>query len=192
MRVPQVPRFWGPGKTQTSTRLLREAQMFGQLIASPDRGPLRLDLHGPFDSCCVVAEARSKPGSPATGLRRWGGGPFFGSSNEAAHNRIPPRRTKFVRRGLRITVHVAKLLDTLLLVMHVEVVVPRLPEGPLGAPHSHGEFQRVNHAGNRAPERLTDEQVQVLGHRDVAGNRKAVTPTKSAPAPPQRDRTQPA
>jgi hypothetical protein len=71
--------------------------------------------------------------------------------------------------------HVAKLLNTLRLVVHKKVVVSSLPERPLNATQRNGEFECVNHIGNRALERLSEEQMHVLRHDDITGNHKPIT-----------------
>ncbi len=71
--------------------------------------------------------------------------------------------------------HVAELLDAFLLVVHKKTVKPRLPEGPLRAPHCHRQFERVNQAGDRAFLRFAHEKVNVFGHHDVSRNDKSVS-----------------
>jgi len=144
-----------PGASHLGTRetadlncgLLPVPQTFRQPVATPHRRPLRFDLDNAEATCRVVAKTRP-----------W---PILRSRNQSAHHRV--------------AVHVAELLNALRFVVHEKVVVPRLPEGPLRAPHCHRELERVNYAGNRSFLWLADEQMHVLGHHNKAGYHEAVT-----------------
>ena len=58
--------------------------------------------------------------------------------------------------------------------MHKKVIVASLPERPLRAPHRHGEFERMDHAGNHTLARLADEKMNVFRHDDITGHHEAV------------------
>lgn len=76
-----------------------------QFSAAASRGPVRLDLHGSFDSGCVVTEAGPRP--------------VFWFGDESANNWI--------------AVDIAELFDAHLFVVYVEVVVAWQPERPLSS-----------------------------------------------------------
>lgn len=121
--------------------------MIRQLVSAAKGGPVGFDLDNARLSCRVVMEA--------------GPAPIVGSRNETSHDGI--------------AMHVAKFLNALLLVMHVEVIVARLPEGSLGAAQGDGEFQCVDYVSNRAFGRFADQQMNMLRHHDISGDNKAAT-----------------
>jgi len=67
--VPQVPRFWAPGKPQTSTGLFLITKIFRQLAAPPHRAPLRLDLEIAANPGCCAIPGAQKRGTWATQLQ---------------------------------------------------------------------------------------------------------------------------
>jgi hypothetical protein len=69
----------------------------------------------------------------------------------------------------------ARFDGALLFVVQEKVVIPRFPERPLCAPHRHRELERVDHAGNHAFDRLSDQKMNVLRHDDITGHHEAVT-----------------
>jgi hypothetical protein len=80
--------------------------------------------------------------------------PVFGSFDEAS--------------GDGVAVHVLDLFDSLVVGEDVEVVVAGLPEGCRGEALGDGEFQGLEGFGEWVFGRLAEEQVDVLGHDDVA------------------------
>ena len=82
-----------------------DAQQPAQLCLPTRAGPERLDLHGSFNTRQVMPEAAPRP--------------VFRLLDQPALDRI--------------AMHIAKFLDPLLFVMHVEIVIPPLPELNLSA-----------------------------------------------------------
>jgi len=105
--VPRVPLL-EPGRPRSSTRLLLVPECFGQLISTPECGPLGFDL----DHSNLTGRVMPKAGPP----------PVLRFGNQAARHRLPPQRTKFVRRGPWIAMQVLQLLRLLPGRPHVEIV----------------------------------------------------------------------
>ena len=102
--VPQVSHL-RPGRPRASTLRRLVSKHLGQLVSSPRCGPWGLNFDGPNSSCRIVAKA-----GPTPILRLFDQAAFDG-----------------------IAMHIAQLFDPLLLAMHVEVVIARLPEWTLPA-----------------------------------------------------------
>ena len=119
------------------------------MIPSPERSPMRFDLDHSKLTRRVMPEARPCP------ICR-----FF---NQA------PRH--------RVAVHIPQLLDALLFAMHVEVVIPPLPEPNLPALLQFARcllFQHLNRNRQQRPVRLPDQQVNVLRHQNIPGHHEAI------------------
>lgn len=88
--------------------------------------------------------------------------PVFGFGDEAA--------------GDWVAMHVVELLDVLVVAENVEVVVAGLPEGTFGVTLRNGKFERLEGLEERdvAVVRFADEEVDVLGHDNVAENADVV------------------
>jgi len=124
--------------------------MFWQLVSAPKRCALRFDLDRSNIAGGVVPKAGPRP--------------LFRFLNQAALDGVAMRVTKF--------------FDTLLLVMHVEVVIPSLPEpdrSPLFEFARSLLFQHLNGNRQRGAARLADKQMNVLRHENVARNYEAIT-----------------
>src|ERR1035441_5976439 len=93
--------WWSPGSQMRGTRGTRHLGTWEDAaVISPPTAQLRLNLHGPFDSGCIMTEARPCP--------------ILRLLDQAADHGI--------------AMHIAKLLDALLFVIYVEVVITGLPE----------------------------------------------------------------
>jgi len=73
--------------------------------------------------------------------------------------------------------HVAEFLDSLVFVLHVEIVVARLPEWALLALNRHGQLQGLNGLAEWCIFWFADQQVNVLRHDDIAANNEIVAET---------------
>jgi len=71
--------------------------------------------------------------------------------------------------------HVAQLLDPLFFVMHIEIVVARLPKRTLPALNRHRQLQRLNRLAEKCLLRFADQKVNVFRHDNIAADNKAVT-----------------
>jgi hypothetical protein len=67
----------------------------------------------------------------------------------------------------RIPVHVVKLLCPLVIAVHIEVVIPRLPESPLVAPPSDGKLQSLETNSQRLLKGFADKQMNMLRHNNI-------------------------
>ena len=85
---------------RTSTALFSVTEIFWQLIPSPPTSPMGFDFHSPDLAGQVVTKARPRPT-----LRLF---------EQTSLDGIP--------------MHITKYLDALLFVMHIEIVIPPLPE----------------------------------------------------------------
>ena len=68
--------------------------------------------------------------------------------------------------------HVVELLCTLVIAVHIEVVIPRLPESPLVAPPSDGKLQRLETNSQRPMGRFADKQMNMLRHNNIPNDFK--------------------
>ena len=73
--------------------------------------------------------------------------------------------------------HIAKLLHPLFVIVHIEIVVPRLPERALSALDRHRQLERLNRFRQQNPFGLSQEQMDMLRHRHEAGDHKVVAET---------------
>ena len=96
--------------------LFRVAQMLRELISPQKCCPLALNLNRSLQACGVMTEAGPRPNFRL----------FDKSSLD------------------RAAVHVPEFLNALLIMVYVEVIVSRLPEGPLPALNGDRQLQRLN------------------------------------------------
>ena len=122
------------------------------MIPLAESCPLRFNLDRALLARCVVTKARPRPVSR-----------FF---NQSPIDRIP--------------MHITEFFDSLLFVMHTEIVVPPLPELDFAAFFQLARGQLLQHLKRnrqRRLARLTYKQMNVLRHQDISGYDKAVPRT---------------
>src|ERR1035438_10156537 len=156
---PGAPHFYCPQTVGApSLRFFLSQGWDAQLLArpyalflAPLRGPLRLDLYCALHARRVVTEA--------------GPWPVLRLLDQSALDRV--------------AVHVPQLLHPLPLVMHIEIIVPPLPEPDCSARLQFSRcllLQNLQGYRQRGAHRLANQQMNVLGHQYVACDDHPVSP----------------